>query len=60
MFGIGTSLVVDAALTESPVTGEHARAHARASVKGEAKAARKGAQRVVHRTRKRVDALLPS
>jgi hypothetical protein len=60
MFGIGTSLLVDAALTESPITNDDARARARASVKAEAKAARKGAQRVARRARKRADSLLPS
>jgi hypothetical protein len=60
MMGIGTSLVIDAALTESPITGEHARAQAKASVKGEAKAAGKGAQRAARRVRKRAGALLPS
>jgi hypothetical protein len=60
MMGIGTSLVIDAALTESPITGERARARAKASVKGEAKAAGKGAQRAARRVRKRAGALLPS
>lgn len=59
MLGIGTSLVVDAALTESPVTGEAARARATASVKAGAKGARKGVGRAAHRARKRADALLP-
>lgn len=60
MFGIGTSLLVDAALTESPITGEHARAQARASVKGEAKAAGRSARRVARLVRKRADAILPT
>ena len=39
MLGIGTSLVVDAALTESKITGENSRAEAKATIKAEAKAA---------------------
>jgi hypothetical protein len=59
MLGIGTSLVVDAALTESPITGDAARAQAKASVRAETKAARKNAVRAARRARKRADALLP-
>jgi hypothetical protein len=59
MLGVGTSLVIDAALTESPVTGETPRANAKATVKAEAKAARKATQRAAKRARKQADALLP-
>lgn len=47
MLAIGTGMVVDAALSESPVTGERARAEAKANVKAEAKAARRSAGRAV-------------
>jgi hypothetical protein len=60
MFGIGTSLVIDAALTESPITGDDARAEAKASVKAHARGARKGVGRAARRARRRADALLPS
>lgn len=60
MFGIGTSLVVDAALTESPITGEDARAEAKASIKASAKGARKSVGRAARRARQRADELLPS
>lgn len=53
MLGIGTSLIIDAALSESPVTGEHARAGAKANLKAEAKSARKSAARVAKRGAKR-------
>jgi hypothetical protein len=52
MLGIGTSLVIDAALTESKITGENSRA--------EAKAARKSAKRVAKRARKGAEGLLPN
>jgi hypothetical protein len=60
MLGVGISLVTDAALTESPITGEHARAEAKASVKADARAARRATQRAAKRARKQAGALLPS
>jgi hypothetical protein len=60
MLGIGTSLVVDAALTESRVTGVESRARARAAVRAEAKAARRSAQRAAKRARRRAEHVLPS
>lgn len=50
MLGIGTSLIIDAALTESPVTGEATRAEIRAAMKSEAKAARRAARRATRRS----------
>lgn len=52
MLGIGVSLVTDAALTESPVTGEHARAEAKAALKTNARASRKAANRATHASSK--------
>jgi hypothetical protein len=60
MLGIGTSLVIDAALTESKITGENSRAEAKATIKAEAKAARKSAKRVAKRARKGAEGLLPN
>jgi hypothetical protein len=64
MLGIGTSLVIDAALSESPITGETARANAVATVKAESKAARRNARRASNRAakraRKQAESLLPS
>jgi hypothetical protein len=51
LLGIGTALVVDAALTESPITGDSARAEAKATLKAEAKATRKSAKRSADHTR---------
>lgn len=44
LLAIGTSLIVDAALSESPVTGETPRAEMKAAFKAQAKAARRAAQ----------------
>ena len=52
LLGIGTALVVDAALTESPITGDSARAEAKATLKAEAKATRKSAKRSAERARR--------
>ena len=60
MFGIGTGLVIDAALTESPITGDQPRANAKASIKYEAKAARKAVKRAAKRSRKQAESLLPN
>jgi hypothetical protein len=59
MLGVGLSLVTDAALTESPITGEHARAEAKASVKADARAAKRATQRAAKRARKQAGSLLP-
>ena len=63
MLGIGASLVMDAALTESPVTGEAPRARVQATAKAEtkarAKAAHKSAKRSAKRARKQAKTLLP-
>lgn len=53
MLSIGTALIIDAALSESPVTGETARAEAKANTKAHAKAARKSAARAANQARKR-------
>ncbi len=60
MLGIGTSLVIDAALTESRAIGIETRAQARASAKAGAKAARKNAQRAANRARKQAESVLPT
>jgi len=60
MFGVGTSLVVDALLTESRATGIEARANARAAVKAEAKAARRAAKRSARAARRHAAHVLPS
>lgn len=54
LLGIGTGLVIDAALSESPVTGDQARAEAKANTKAHAKAARKSAARTANSARKQV------
>jgi hypothetical protein len=59
MLGIGASLVVDAALSESRVTNEQSRADTKASIKSEAKSARKAAKRAAKRARKQAESLLP-
>lgn len=59
MLGIGTSLVIDAALTESRAMGVETRARTRATVRAEAKAARKNAQRVAKRARRQAEHVLP-
>ena len=59
MLGIGAGLVIDAALTESPITGESARANAKASVKAQAKAAKKAGKRATKQARKQAESLLP-
>lgn len=66
MLGIGTSLVIDAVLTESKVTGDEARAQAKATIKSEAKQARKrahraakSAQRTANRVSKQATDMLP-
>lgn len=50
MLAMGTSLVIDAALTESPITGEATRADIRAAVKVETKLARKAARRAARKS----------
>jgi hypothetical protein len=60
MLGIGTSLLVDAALTESPITGETPRAQAQANIKAQTKAAQKSARRAAKRARTQAEALLPT
>jgi len=60
MLGIAAGLVIDAALTESPITGDQSRANAKASIKYEAKAARKATSRAAKRARKQAESLLPS
>jgi hypothetical protein len=59
MLAIGTGLVVDAALTESKVTGIESRAHARAAVRAEVKAEAKAARRAARRARAAVADKLP-
>lgn len=59
MFGTGVSLLLDAALTESPITGEHARAETKATIKADARAARRATQRAAKRARKHAEALIP-
>jgi hypothetical protein len=59
MLGSGVSLVIDAALSESPVTNEQSRANTKAAFKAEAKAARKAAKRGAKRARKQAESLLP-
>jgi hypothetical protein len=59
MLAIGASLVIDAALSESRVTGIDARAHARATVKAEAKMAKRSAKKAARRARKQAVDLLP-
>ena len=59
MLGIGTGLVIDAALNESPVTGEQARANAKASTRAASRSARKSAKRAAKRARHQADAVLP-
>jgi hypothetical protein len=60
MLGIGTSLLVDAALNESKVTDERSRAETKAAIKSEAKATRKATKRAAKRARKRAEQLLPT
>ena len=57
MFGIGISLLLDAALTESPITGEQARADAKATIKADTKAAQRAAKRATKRARKGAESL---
>lgn len=59
MLGIGAGLVVDAALSESPVTNEQTRADTRAAIKAEAKSARRVARRAARRARRQAEHLLP-
>ncbi len=59
MLGIGASLVLDSALTESNAMGVETRAKARASIKAETKAARKNAARAAKRARKHAADALP-
>jgi uncharacterized membrane protein YphA (DoxX/SURF4 family) len=63
MLGAGTALVIDAALSESPVTNEHSRAETKATLKAEAKAARKATKRATKRAakqaRRQAASLLP-
>jgi len=59
MLGVGVSLVTDAALTESPITGDQARAEAKATAKADAKAARNATKRIAKRARKQAESLLP-
>jgi hypothetical protein len=60
MLGVGVSLVTDAALTESPITGDQARADVKATAKADAKAARRATKRAAKRARKQAESLLPS
>jgi hypothetical protein len=57
MLGIGTGLVIDAALSESPLTGDQARAEAKASLRSDAKSARRSAGRATKRARKQAKRL---
>jgi hypothetical protein len=59
MLGSGVSLVIDAALSESPVTNEQSRANQKAAIKAEAKAARKATKRAAKRARRQAESLLP-
>lgn len=59
MLGVGLSLVTDAALSESPITGEQARANAKATIKADRKAASRAAHRAAKRARKQTESLLP-
>lgn len=59
MFATGVSLLLDAALTESPVTGDQARADTKATIKADAKAAKRATQRAAKRARKGAESLLP-
>lgn len=59
MLGVGISLVTDAALNESPITGEQARADAKAMVKADARAAKRATRRAAKRARKQAEAVLP-
>jgi hypothetical protein len=59
MLGIGTGLVIDAALTESRVTGVESRARARGMVRAELKAETKAARRAAKRARTKVADKLP-
>jgi hypothetical protein len=59
MLGVGLSLVTDAALSESPITGEQARANAKATIKADRKAASRAAKRAAKRARKQTESLLP-
>jgi hypothetical protein len=59
MLGAGSALLVDAALSESPVTNEQSRADTKAAIKSDAKAARKAAKRAARRARKQAEHLLP-
>jgi hypothetical protein len=59
MAGIGAGLIIDAALTESRVTGVESRARARATVKAESKAAAKAAKRRARRARGKLADALP-
>lgn len=53
MLGIGTGLLVDAALSESRVTNEQSRADTKAALKAEARSARHTARRTARRAAKR-------
>jgi hypothetical protein len=59
MLGAGVSLLTDAALTESPITGDHARAEAAATARADAKAVRSATKRAIKRARKQAESLLP-
>ncbi|HEY8301178.1 MAG TPA: hypothetical protein VIG48_04710 [Jatrophihabitans sp.] len=59
LLGVGLSLVTDAALAESPITGEQARADAKATVKADARAARRVTKRAAKRARKQAESILP-
>lgn len=70
MLGIGTGLIIDAALSESPVTGDQPRAEVRANLRARRNSARKSAKHAAHeaakqaakqanRARKQASDLLP-
>ncbi len=59
MFGTGVSLLLDAALSESPITGEQARADTKATIKADAKAAKRATKRAAKRARKGAESLIP-
>ena len=59
MLGTGISLLLDAALSESPITGEQSRADAKATIKADTKAASRAAKRATKRARKGAESLLP-
>ena len=57
MLGIGTSLIIDAALSESPLTGDQSRAEAKANTKALARSTRNAAVRAAVKARKQAKQL---